>query len=336
MDARAGADVYEALAKFERPDRRRAIVQILDTLVPYLALWAAMIVTIRSGFPYLVTLALAVVAGGFAVRLFIIFHDCCHGSLFASRRANTLLGYVTGILAFTPYEAWQQPHAVHHATVADLDRRGVGDIWTMTVDEYRAAPWWTRFLYRTLRNPFVLFVLGPPALFVVYQRFPHPKSGKRERRSTWLTDLALVVVVAAAIATIGLRSYLLIQVPIMVVAGMAGTWLFYVQHQFEGVYWARHRDWDAYRASIEGSSYYRLPKVLQWVTGNIGLHHIHHLRPRIPNYHLQRAYDEVLPTHVTRPLTIRGSLKSLRLHLWDEANRRLVGFDALKALSPRP
>lgn len=335
MDARVGAGVYEALAKYEKPDRSRAIVQIVDTLVPYLALWALMIVTIRLGLPYGATLALTVVAAAFAVRLFIIFHDCCHGSFLASRRANSVLGYVTGILTFTPYEAWQQPHAVHHATVADLDRRGVGDIWTMTVDEYRAAPWRTRFAYRTLRNPLILFLLGPPALFVVYQRFPRGGSGKRERRSIWVTNLALVAVVGAAVATIGLRTYLLIQVPIIALAGMAGTWLFYVQHQFDGVYWARHRDWDAYRASIEGSSYYKLPKVLQWVTGNIGLHHVHHLRPRIPNYNLQRAYDEVLATHLTRPLTLRGSLKSLRLHLWDEANHALVGFRPGKALSPR-
>lgn len=334
MDTRSGAAVYEALAKYETPDRKRAIIQIVDTFVPYVALWAAMIVLVRGGFPYWYTLGLAVVAGGFAVRLFIIFHDCCHGSFFASRRANTILGYVTGILTFTPYEAWQQPHAIHHATVGDLDRRGVGDIPTMTVDEYRAAPWRTRLLYRLLRNPFVLFVLGPPALFVVYQRFPHPKSGRRERRSTWWTDLALAAVVAAAIATMGLRTYLLIQIPVMAVAGVAGTWLFYVQHQFHGVYWARHERWDSFRASIEGSSYYKLPKLLQWVTGNIGIHHIHHLRPRIPNYHLQRAYDDVPATHVPRPLTLLESLKCARLQLWDEANGRLISFGALKTLSP--
>ena len=335
MDSRSGTDVYAALAKYEKPDRRRAIVQLVDTLVPYFGLWAVMIALVRGGFPYGWTLALAVIAGGFAVRIFIIFHDCCHGSFFASRRANTILGFVTGIITFTPYEAWQQPHAIHHATVGDLDRRGVGDIPTMTVDEYRAAPWRTRLLYRLLRNPFVLFVLGPPALFVVYQRLPHPNSGKRERRSTWWTDLALAAVVAAAIATIGLRTYLLIQIPVMAVAGVAGTWLFYVQHQFPGVYWARHESWDAYRASIEGSSYYKLPKLLQWVTGNIGIHHIHHLRPRIPNYHLQRAYDETPATHVPHPLTLFESLKCARLQLWDEAGGRLIGFGALKTLSPR-
>jgi acyl-lipid omega-6 desaturase (Delta-12 desaturase) len=335
METRAGADVYAALAKFEKPSRRRAFVQLADTLLPYLALWGLMIVTVRAHLPYVVTLALAVVAGGFAVRLFIIFHDCCHGSFFPSRRANTLLGTVTGVLTFTPFEAWQQPHAVHHATVGDLDRRGVGDIPTMTIDEFRAAPWRTRFLYRLLRNPFVLFVLGPPALFVVYQRFPHPSSGPRERRSTWWTDLALAAMVATAIAAMGLRAYLLIQVPVMAVAGVIGTWLFYVQHQFPGVYWARHDTWDTYRASIEGSSHYKLPRLLQWVTGNIGLHHIHHLRPRIPNYHLQRAYDEVPATHVTHPLTFRESLKCARLQLWDEAGGTLVGFGALKTLSPR-
>jgi omega-6 fatty acid desaturase (delta-12 desaturase) len=329
MDVRAGAEVYEALAKFERPDRRRGIVQIVDTLIPYLALWAAMILTIRAGLPYAVTLALTVVAGAFAVRLFIIFHDCCHGSFFASRRANTLLGYVTGVLTFTPYEAWQQPHAVHHATVADLDRRGVGDIWTMTVDEYRAAPRRTRFLYRTLRNPFILFVLGPPALFLVYQRFPHPKSGKRERRSTWWTDAALALVIAAAIATMGLRTYLLIQVPIMVVAGLAGTWLFYVQHQFEGVYWARHGEWEFEKGAVDGSSFYKLPRVLQWITGSIGYHHIHHLSPKIPNYYLEKCYRENPIFQNVKHITLKSSLRSLRFRLWDEEAGQLVGYKAV-------
>ena len=225
-------------------------------------------------------------------------------------------------------------HAGHHATAEDLDRRGIGDVWTMTVAEYLAASKRQQRAYRLFRHPFVLFVLGPPVLFLIIQRFPHKGAGKRERNSVILTDLALLALLGLASVTIGLRAYLLIQVPVMALAGAIGVWLFYVQHQYEQVSWARHEDWNPMQAALEGSSYYRLPKVLQWFSGNIGLHHIHHLRPRIPNYNLQQCYEDTPELQAVDPLTIRCSLKSIFLNLWDESEHKLVSFRSLKRRLP--
>jgi acyl-lipid omega-6 desaturase (Delta-12 desaturase) len=221
------------LATFGRSDPRKALAQILTTLVPYAALWVAMIVTMQRGLPYGVTLALAVVAAGFLVRTFIIFHDCCHGSFYASRRANRIVGTITGILTFTPYDEWRLAHAGHHATAGNLDKRGVGDVYTMTVAEYRDAPWWKRLGYRLMRYPLVMFGLGPFVMFVLSQRITPRGASKAARISTWVTNLALLAIAAVAWLTIGLRTYVLIQLPVMVMAATAGLWLFYVQHQFQ-------------------------------------------------------------------------------------------------------
>lgn len=320
---------YRALSKYEEPNLRTAIWQLADTFIPYFILWALMVWMLRHGYSYWLLLPPMVLAAGLLVRIFIFFHDCCHSSFFGSHRANRILGYITGILTFTPYEAWQHPHNQHHATAGDLDRRGTGDIWTMTVNEYVAAPLRTRLAYRTVRNPYVLLLLGPPVLFLLIQRFSRKDARPRERHSVVLTNLGILTILVAASLTIGLRTYLVIQLPVMSLAATAGIWLFYVQHQFEGVYWARHLEWDPIRAAMEGSSYYRLPGVLQWFTGNIGLHHIHHLRPRIPNYNLQECHDEVPEVRAIVPITLRRSLKSLHLNLWDEAGRKLVSFRAL-------
>ena len=321
---------YQALVKYQQPDRRKAVWQLVNTLIPYAVLVLGMYWSIRSGVSYWITLALAVVAGGLLVRIFILFHDCCHGSFFASRRANRIWGYVCGILTFTPYEEWRHTHALHHATAGDLDRRGVGDVWTMTVDEYLAAPRLQRLAYRFFRHPVVMFGLGSLGVFLLVHRLPPKGARKHELYSVWFTNLALLAIVLAASLTIGLGTYIAIQLPILIVGGAAGIWLFYVQHQFEGVYWAREGEWSSIRAALEGSSYYRLPKVLQWFTGNIGLHHIHHIRPRIPNYHLQRCCDEIPQVRAVRPLTLRTSLRSLGLRLWDEERKRLVRFDSIK------
>jgi len=325
-------DWYQSILKYDQPSLRKAIGQLIDTFVPYFALWALMVRTVQSGHAYWVTLALAIVAAALLVRIFIFFHDCCHGSFFASRRANRILGYISGMLTFTPYEDWRRSHAGHHATAGDLDRRGTGDVWTLTVEEYLAAPGLRRLVYRFFRNPLVMFGLGPAFVFLLAQRFPHKGTRKRERNSVVFTDLAILAIIGVASVTIGLRAYALIQLPIMLVASTIGVWLFYVQHQFEGVYWARHEVWDPMRAALEGSSYYKLPRVLQWFTGNIGLHHIHHVRPRIPNYNLQQCYDDTPALQAVRPLTIRRSLQSLRMNLWDEKRQKLVSFRSLKAL----
>ncbi len=323
---------YRSLSKYEKPDLRKAIGQLLDTMIPYFALWGLMVWMIRQGVSYWLVLPLIVLAAGLLVRIFIFFHDCCHGSFFASRRANRILGHITGALTFTPFADWQQVHAEHHATAGDLDRRGSGDIWTMTVEEYRNAPKLHQIAYWLFRNPLVLFILAPPVLFLIVQRFPHRGANARMRRSVHITNLMILGIFLAAGFTIGWKTYLMIQLPVMMVAGAAGVWLFYVQHQYEGVFWGRHDEWDPVRAALEDSSYYKLPKVLQWFTGNIGLHHIHHLRPRIPNYNLQRCYDEVPELQAVEPLTLRKSLKSLTLNLWDEPNGRLVSFRSLRSL----
>jgi len=319
-----------ALAKtvqpFARPDRKKATWQIIDTLVPYFALWALMIVMVQQGYPYWSVLALSVFAAAFYVRVFILFHDCTHGSLFATPRANRILGYVTGILTFTPFEQWRRSHAMHHDTVGDLDRRGVGDIWTMTAEEFDAAPRRTRVAYRIIRDPFFVLTFGTIIIFLVSPRFFHKLDRKRERQSVIITNIALAAIIAVAVMTVGIETYLMIQIPLMLIAGAAGLWLFYVQHQFEGTYWERHEAWDPVRAALEGSSFYELPKVLQWFTGNIGFHHIHHVQQRIPNYNLERCYNEVPLLQQVKPLTLLSSLKSARLHLWDESRRILRGY----------
>jgi len=332
-EGRARSEVYAAVAEFARPRARTAIGQIANTLLPYLGLWAAMIVTVRAGLPYAATLGLALLAAGFHVRVFILFHDCCHGSFFGDARANRLLGYLTGILTFTPFEQWRRSHAEHHASVGDLDRRGAGDVWTMTLSEYQAASRLRRLAYRIFRNPLIMFGLGPVIVFVFGHRFAKKGAGPAERRSVVRTNVALLALLVLVHFTIGLRAYLLILTPILLVAGAAGVWLFYVQHQFEGVYWARHAAWDPLAAALHGSSYYKLPKALQWITGNIGLHHIHHVQSRIPNYNLQAVQDRVAAFQNVRPLTLRTSLRSLRLRLWDEAAQQLVGFPARESVS---
>jgi omega-6 fatty acid desaturase (delta-12 desaturase) len=326
-------DWLKDVAKYGKADRRRALWQIANTFVPYMLLWVLMVGTVQLGYSYWLTLALAVVASGFMVRIFILFHDCTHGSFFASQRANTVLGYITGIITFTPFDEWRYSHAVHHGTAGDLDRRGVGDIWTMTVSEYQAAGKGQRLLYRLFRNPFFLFGLGPSLKFLIVQRFPKPGGKRRHRMSVYITDLAILAIILVAALTIGLKTYLLVQLPIMVIGGAAGVWLFYVQHQYEGVYWARHEEWDPFRAALDGSSYYKLPKVLQWFTGNIGFHHIHHLRARIPNYRLQKCYEMVPAMQAIKPLSLMSSVKCLWLNLWDEERQRLVSFREARLLS---
>ena len=320
---------YQAIARYGQPSLYKAIWQLLNTFIPYWALWILMILMVKQGYSYWITLALALVAAALLVRIFIFFHDCCHGSFFASRRANTILGYISGMLTFTPYDDWRSKHATHHVTAGDLDRRGTGDVWTMTVEEYLAAPRLKRLAYRIYRNPFVMFGFGPAFMFLIANRFSHKGARKQERRSVILTNITLLAIIILASLTIGFLEYLMIQLPIILIAGVFGIWLFYVQHQFEGVYWARHDTWDQMRAALEGSSYYKLPRILQWFAGNIGLHHIHHIRPRIPNYNLQQCYDDISAMRAVKPLTICSSLKSLGMKLWDEREQKMVRFGSL-------
>lgn len=324
------SDWYRSLSKYEKSDTRRALWQLADTLVPYLTLSGLQIYIVQNMFSYWLMVPLWLLSAGLLVRIFIIFHDCGHGSFFNSRTANRIIGYFCGVLCFTPYEDWRFAHAEHHATVGDLDRRGDGDVWTLTVDEYLALSPMRRIAYRVFRNPFVLFVLGAPAMFLVLHRMWHRGVDRRERNSVIITNLLLVAVIGIAWATIGIKAYLLVQAPSIWIAGIVGVWMFYVQHQFIGVYWARHDAWDPMRAAIEGSSYYKLPSVLQWFTGSIGLHHLHHLKPRIPNYNLQKCHDEVEELHRVKELRFFESMSTMFLKLWDERNNRMVGFSALR------
>ncbi len=322
----AAADLARTVSIYARPERLKAIWQIINTLVPYLALWALMAVMVQQGYSYWAVLGVSVLAAAFHVRVFIIFHDCCHGSFFTSRRANRILGYITGILTFTPFEQWRRSHAMHHDTVGDLDRRGVGDIWVLTAEEYEAALPWKRLAYRIVRNPVFVLTVGTLIIFIIGHRYFHKVDRKQERRSVLITNVALAVLILIASLIIGIGTYLLVQVPIVLIAGAAGLWLFYVQHQFEGTYWARHEEWDPIKAALQGSSFYKLPKILQWFTGNIGFHHIHHVQQRIPNYNLERCYKDVPAMQSVKPMTFLDSLKCARLHVWDEVDKRLRGY----------
>lgn len=317
------------LKPYAKPDNGRAAWQIVDTFLPYFCIWGLLIYLMKSGASFFVIVPLLIVAALLLVRIFIIFHDCTHGSFFASRRANTILGYFSGFLTFTPFTYWQHNHLVHHGTYANLDKRGVGDLWTLTVNEYRALSPAKRLAYRLYRNPLIFLGIGPGYSFLITQRFLYNWEGRHERFSATVTNVAIVMIFALASLTIGFKTYLIIQVPIMLIAGAVGVWLFYVQHQFEGVYWAHQDEWDPARAAMDGSSYYRLPKVLQWLTGNIGLHHVHHVLPRIPNYRLQECYDSTPEMQKVQPLTLLKSLRSVKLNLWDEKQQKLVSFASL-------
>ncbi len=318
------------VSRYEKPALSRSVWQVANTVVSYGILWYLMYRSLAIS--YWITLALAIPAGGFLVRLFIIFHDCGHGSFFRSRKANDTLGVITGILTFTPYYQWRRKHAIHHATSSDLDRRGTGDVWTLTVREYLEAPRWKRCVYRLMRNPVVLFGIAPLFLLVVGQRLPWRKADRRERTNVFWTNLAIVGMAALLSWQMGLQAYLMIQGTVLMIAGSVGVWLFYVQHQFDGAYWEHHDRWDYVTAALQGSSFYKLPRVLQWFTGNIGFHHIHHLSPGIPNYNLEKCYRADPLFQSVERVTLLSSLKSLTYRLWDEERHVWVGYGYVKAL----
>jgi omega-6 fatty acid desaturase (delta-12 desaturase) len=322
----------KVILPFTTPGRGKAAWQISNTLIPYFSLWALAIYIVNSDLSSWYALIPIAMAGPFLVRVFIIFHDCCHSSYFKSKWANTLVGYLSGILTSTPYRDWGQSHISHHATAGNLDKRGVGDIWTLTVEEYITAPKLKRITYRIFRHPLFMFGVGPSYVFLVFHRFSQKGIQHKGRLSVYITNLGLLALFLLAGATIGYKTYLLILLPITILAATLGIWLFYVQHQYEEVYWERNDVRDSLKAALEGSSYYKLPKIAQWFSGNIGLHHIHHLNPSIPNYNLQACHDEIQKLQHIEPLGVRKSLKSLRIHLWDEETRKLISFKAMKLI----
>jgi omega-6 fatty acid desaturase (delta-12 desaturase) len=314
----------ESLAAYSQAHLGRSLLGILTSVVPYVALSVLMYLTLSVS--YLFTFALAIPTAGFLVRSFIVFHDCTHGSYLPSKRANRWLGRAVGLLVFSPFASWRHEHAVHHATAGDLDRRGGGDVATMTVAEYQALAWRGRLGYRLFRNPLVMFGLGPIFALVVSPRLVSRSARPRFQHSVIATNLALAALVGALCWLMGWWEYLLVQAPTIMLAGAAGIWLFYVQHQFEDVYWENGERWSYADAALRGSSYLRLPKMLQFFTGNIGLHHVHHIDARIPNYNLQRAHDENQIFHDVPTLSFADGIRAVRLKLYDEDRGRLVTF----------
>jgi omega-6 fatty acid desaturase (delta-12 desaturase) len=312
------------VARFQAASLWRARWQMINSFLPYALLWVAMDRALVVS--YWLMLPIAILAAGFLVRIFIIFHDCGHGSFFESKRANNATGALAGVLLLTPYRHWRWQHALHHGTAGDLDRRGSGDIWTLTVQEYLRSTRWRRLAYRLARNPIVLFVIAPLYVFIVHHRFTASKAPTRERQSVHRTNWALLGIALMMSALVGFKAFLLIQLTVSAFAGALGLWLFYVQHQFEGAFWARSEDWNYTAAALRGSSFYKLPRILQWFTGNIGFHHIHHLSPRIPNYHLQQCHEADPFFKTIKPVTLLASLKFLTFRLWDEQRKVFVGF----------
>jgi len=325
--SRRAAALSVELMQHSTPSLSRGITELTITAVPFALVWYAMYWAMMQGYVWLYC-ALLPFAVGFLVRLFLIQHDCGHHAFLPSQRANDWLGRCLGVLTITPYAHWRRAHAIHHATSGNLDRRGVGDIDTLTVSEYRARTRWPRWRYRIYRNPILLFGIGPAFVFLLQNRVPAGffRSGWRPWVSTLGTNVAIAGVVALMSYWIGLKSFLLVQGPIMLVSASVGGWLFYVQHQFENTYWSRTDTWGVRHAALQGSSYYDLPPILRWFTANIGMHHAHHLCSRIPFYRLPRAVRSQPELCQQGRLTLWGSFRCIKLALWDEESRRLVSF----------
>ena len=329
------ASLRHLVAPFARPIKRRALAQLLDTILPFVALWTLMAQSVYRDWGYLWTVLLAVPAAGLYVRLFIIQHDCGHGSFFADRKLDHAVGAAIGVATLFPFGYWKKTHAIHHATSGNLDRRELGDVATLTVREYRARPWRKRFGYRLYRSAPVLFLVGPIFQFLIKHRFPFdiPFSWKKEWASVLWNNLWIVVVGWSLALLVGWQTVLLVHVPIVVIAGAAGIWLFYVQHQFDTAYWRPESEWDFQAAAVEGSSFFDLPRALHWATCNIGFHHIHHLSSRIPSYNLPRCFREIPELRIAKRLRLLESLACFRLMLWDEDRSRLVSLKQVGAAS---
>lgn len=331
----ADVDWNALLAPYRKPVAWRAWFQVLNTAIPFAVLWTATYLSLQVG--YWLTLLLAVPTAMFLVRMFMFQHDCGHGAFTPSQRVNNVIGSVIGVLTLVPYEYWRKTHAIHHASSGNLDIRSFGDIDTLTVKEYLSRSPGQRLAYRLYRHPFVMLVVGPIWQFVIKHRWPTdaPREWKREWRSVYWSNAALLAIVAVAWLTIGIDKFLLVQIPVTLLAGSIGVYMFYVQHQYEDTYWRYRETWNYFHAGLEGASHLVMPKWLQWFTANIGLHHIHHVSSRVPNYNLQRCYDENPEFHDVTRLTLPQSVGTLRLTLWDEDDKKLVRFRDLPRIRAR-
>ncbi|MGG5762782.1 fatty acid desaturase [Bacillus proteolyticus] len=323
-------NLKKQVAPFEKSTAKKSIWQIINTVVPFIILWYFAYKSLSVS--YWLALVPSLLAAGFMTRIFIIFHDCTHYSFFKSRRVNRIVGTCMGVLTLFPFDQWGHEHSVHHATSGNLDKRGTGDIWTLTVNEYLAAPFRRRLAYRLYRNPLVMFGLGPIYVFLLKNRFNRKGARKKERMNTYLTNVLIVALVGVLCWAIGWQSFLLVHGTIFLIAGSVGIWLFYVQHTFEDSYFEEDKEWEYVKAAVEGSSFYKLPKILQFLTGNIGYHHVHHLSPRVPNYKLEEAHNNTLPLKNVPTITLATSLRSIRFRLWDEQSNNFVTFKDVKNL----
>ncbi|MBV6684948.1 fatty acid desaturase [Bacillus sp. JRC01] len=320
------------VAPYEKSTTKESVWQLINTLGPFFLLWFLAYESLSVS--YWLALVPIILAAGFLTRIFIIFHDCTHYSFFKSRKVNRAVGTAMGIMTLFPFDQWGHDHAVHHATSGNLDKRGTGDIWTMTVEEYRAATLKTRLAYRFYRNPFVMFILGPIYVFLLKNRFNRKNARKKERNNTYFVNLVLVVLVTLFCVTLGWLPFLLVQGSIFMISGAFGIWLFYVQHTFEDSYFEEDKEWEYVLAAVEGSSFYKLPKAIQFLTGNIGYHHVHHLSPRVPNYKLEEAHNNTKPLQNVPTISLMTSLSSIKFKLWDEEQKNFVTFKAAKVQKP--
>jgi len=312
------------IGNYNRPAISRSTWQLINTFVPYVILWFLMYFSYSVS--YWLVLLLTIPAAGFLIRLFIIFHDCGHGSFFPSKKTNDTIGILIGVLTFTPYYRWHHAHQIHHKTAGNLDKRGAGDVWTLTVAEYKQASKSRRRFYRIYRHPLVMFGLGAGLMFILGNRFTRKHFEPKEKMSVYITNIGLLVFGSGMSLLIGVKAFLLIQLPVMYIAATAGVYLFYIQHQFPDVRWAHEEDWDYKRMALEGSSFLKLPRILQFFSGNIGFHHIHHLSSKIPNYKLEKCHKENSLFSDIKPLTFWKSFSCLKLRLWNEEKQQLISF----------
>lgn len=330
MSKQKTAQLRASVKPYSFANNRKSIWQLINTIPPLLIIW--LLAYQSLSFSVWLSVGLSVLAAGFVVRTFIIFHDCTHGSFFHHKRLNNVIGNITGIITLFPYEKWKREHAIHHATSSNLDKRGVGDIWVMTIEEYKSASKWQRLGYRLYRNPLIMFGLGPLYLMIIVNRKNRSDARKKERMNTYITNVLVVLMFALLIFIAGWKAVLLVHGVTLYIATLLGIWLFFIQHTFEDSYFEEEAEWDYVKAAVEGSSYYRLPRVLEWMTGNIGYHHVHHLAPRIPNYHLEEAHVTTPPLQHATTITIRTSLASLQYHVYDPEQKQFMTFKEAKQI----